>query len=118
MDLPPFTRRQKEAQNMGPHSLQKEAAVFPEGWDEKVHAHIGHRLGQQRGQGGTQRPPEGNQQQIQNQIDCRSGGSQVLLIPELAMRCQKILRAMPRQEKAGRQAATHRIPQAGQYAWP
>ena len=53
---------------MGPHPLQKEAAVFPEGWDEKVHAHIGHRLGQQRGQGGTQRPPEGNQQQIQNQI--------------------------------------------------
>ena len=31
---------------------------------------------------------------------------------------KKILRAMPRQEKAGRQAATHRIPQAGQYAWP
>ena len=74
---------------MGPHPLQKEAAVFPEGWDEKVHAHIGHRLGQQRGQGGTQRPPEGNQQQIQNQIDCRSGGSQVLFLPELAMRCQK-----------------------------
>ncbi len=52
-----FTRRQKEAQNMGPHPLQKEAAVFPEGWDEKVHATLATAWGQQRGQGGTQRPP-------------------------------------------------------------
>ena len=79
---------------MGPHPLQKEAAVFPEGWDEKVHAHIGHRLGQQRGQGGTQRPPEGINSRFKTRLTAL-GGSQVLLIPELAMRCQKIFARCP-----------------------